>query len=450
MSGRWWIPAILIAMVIVSVLNYMVVLFNETHKALIMEAIQRGEENQERLETKFSKRYQNIATRQLVLEERLVVSERKIKLLEKGLDVMENVRDEVKDLEYKLLELERDDTQQDRKNAEDIPEEPELYVPSRRSPVPRIPALKPHFEFIFVWSTGQGLGTNLSAIFAQEDAFVTYEREPCGNTRECLMKVYKKIVRPNDQNLAQYYVENEKIPFMVQDLITNKKTKYLDGGNQILMGFFPALIQQLHTHTNTEGSRLRVIRLRRDRILCARDMALQQDTAPCDLSAELGNKPLLLSLCPRFGTALLVPSDEGWRKMNHYQKYLWYVDEVELQWQHLIRIYNLDYLEIDYKNKLDKIHLDIIANWTKIRYSRETEYKLEDKVKKPAVSQITQQKESASGLSPGGGGGSVMEEKRVLSGMTIEALRAMDMVYRKLLPLNNKVLEHVWHVADAA
>ena len=143
------------------------------------------------------------------------------------------------------------------------------------------------------------------------------------------------------------YVANEKLPFMLSVLegyenATGAPINHLFmSGHQVILGMVPALIEVL-------GDRASFVRLRRNKFDTAYSY-VQKNGGPCTHRCHY-------CLCPMDAAARMPPVDGGrlWDRMSVYQQYLWFVDEVEAQWQAIVHNYpQIRRLELDWDKKLD-------------------------------------------------------------------------------------------------
>jgi hypothetical protein len=117
------------------------------------------------------------------------------------------------------------------------------------------------------------------------------------------------------------YVVEKKIPKMVSVLKARRQHTYVGTGHQVILGILPALADTLQSNA-------KFVRLRRSRLDTAYSYALK-GAGPCHLRCKLCIcNSALLARCP-------VAAD-FWEKLTVFQQYLWFVDEVECQWQALV------------------------------------------------------------------------------------------------------------------
>ena len=102
---------------------------------------------------------------------------------------------------------------------------------------------------------------------------------------------------------------------------------YVDLGHHLNLGVLSPLIRELH-HTGTQVGAIRIIRGRYDTV---RSFA-SEGKSPCDAHANG-----MFTLCPRIHRVRLNPPPGAWDAFDADQRILWYVDEVEARWQHVLR-----------------------------------------------------------------------------------------------------------------
>ena len=174
-----------------------------------------------------------------------------------------------------------------------------------------------------------------------------------------------KIIHPamahNDTISTRDYVLSHKIPMMLNELNKIGASVYVDTGHQVVLGMLEPLIQEL-------GDSVRVIRLRRDRLATAASFAgdpTKKD--PCRYTF----KEDYLHYCPFNKVSLLQPvTPAHWDKMNLFQKYLWWVDEVEAQWTELVERYEgvFRYMELDFSGPLSERQVSSMADFLGVSY----------------------------------------------------------------------------------
>lgn len=194
-------------------------------------------------------------------------------------------------------------------------------------------------SYVFVFGTGRSGTKNLERILKSGPhvpAFVTHEWEDYRmSPKQVVHSVYRKLAKsPNFEKDANAYVTRTKLPFYNKLLERKNVTRLVTTGHlPFAFGLGPALVKSL-----PPGS-VRILRLRRDRIATASSfMSLgpegQDPWGPTnpgvkahdDIARRWVPKPTDVI------TQLRVPK-ESWKKMNRFQRWLWYVDEMECRWQ---------------------------------------------------------------------------------------------------------------------
>eukprot|EP00051_Salpingoeca_urceolata_P032807 m.17519 g.17519 ORF g.17519 m.17519 type:complete len:398 (-) comp5479_c0_seq1:54-1247(-) len=145
------------------------------------------------------------------------------------------------------------------------------------------------------------------------------------------------------------YVLERKLPQMERILNHLDKRVWFGSGHQIILGLLPAL-------ADVFGDRARFIRLRRNRLDTAWSFA-QKRGGPC-------THRCVYCLCPLDPATRCPVRGEAWNSLSVYQKYLWFVDEVECQWQALVGSRpHLKTLEVEWDKKLTPAHMHTIAEF---------------------------------------------------------------------------------------
>lgn len=214
------------------------------------------------------------------------------------------------------------------------------------------------------------------------NVYVTHEEEDdLLRTRDVVCKFYRHLVRgrPSQsrrRNEAIYYekmkayVTKVKLPFYERLMRSHGNASHLiyTGHVPAAFGVLPALLDVLPTAS------VRVLRLRRDRLATALSlMALGPASEdPWDSVTKEDNSKYLRSgnMChlrwfplPWDGHIRL---DSGqWEHMNRFQRWLWYVDDIECRWMALkhSRGFRFSYME----ESLENLHiLDGGAAWNRV------------------------------------------------------------------------------------
>jgi hypothetical protein len=221
-------------------------------------------------------------------------------------------------------------------------------------------------QFIFVHSTGRCGTKHLSIVYSGENAYTTHEEEHI-STHEAMERYLRRIADTADTSLTEEYVRNFKIPHMLKVLRLKSKKIYFDSGHQVIFGILPSLITRLRGH-------IKLIRLRRDRL----QTALSFVTAPeyqdpwkdrWKTKETIDGKHPRWALRPTDDIAVLNPSPRQWKSLNRFQRYLWYVDEVERQWKKLKDEHTFPSIEVNLEG-LSEGGYDRVSDFTGLVPSR--------------------------------------------------------------------------------
>lgn len=149
---------------------------------------------------------------------------------------------------------------------------------------------------------------------------------------------------------ALEYVVKEKLPRMKSDLRHTRKTIFFDSGHQIILGLVPALIQVL-------GDKVKFVRLRRNKFDVAHSFWAEKGYGPC-------SSRCLFCSCPLDPMTRLKVPGSIWSSMSSFQKYLWFVDEVEAQWQSTLESFpNINYIETNWNARITSAMFTDIARF---------------------------------------------------------------------------------------
>lgn len=230
-----------------------------------------------------------------------------------------------------------------------------------------------HLSLAMKSSSGETGNTNSLLQTGSFGVYVTHQEEDDRiRTRDVVCTSYRRLVRGNprhsgteqeriyQQKMAEY-VSKVKLPFYRRLLTLHQHATHLvyTGHIPTAFGLFPALLDAL-----PPGS-VRLLRLRRDRVANALSlMALgpeAEDPWSGGTSGNSNDADLKVgSLCSRrwFPTPWdvhirLHPGQ--WDRMNRFQRWLWYVDDVECRWQALKRSHGSTFSFLE--ESLDSIHI---------------------------------------------------------------------------------------------
>lgn len=187
-------------------------------------------------------------------------------------------------------------------------------------------------SYVFVFSTGrcgtQHLSRALKSLSSPR-AYITHEEEHLTErTRVIVDRVYRRLALRN-YSATTRYVRDVKIPFYEALLHMHGATRLVYTGHvPMAFGLGPALMRALPTGA------VRVVRLRRERLATALSlMALGPDVE--DPWGDAVRRRWFPVPTDRF--VRLKVSGTTWRRLNRFQKWLWYVDDVECRWQAMKR-----------------------------------------------------------------------------------------------------------------
>lgn len=206
------------------------------------------------------------------------------------------------------------------------------------------------FSYAFTFATGRSGTQHLSRVLRSSlspQAYITHEQEHLNmRTKLIVHRHYRPLASLPDEahfNVsADYYIRHTKIPFYESLLRQQNATRLVYTGHvPTAFGLAPSLIRNL-----PKGC-VRFLRIRRDRIATAVSlMALgpeQQDPwgSTSNDTNSLTKADQVASVdtrwFPRPSDALVrlqVPV-RTWASLNRFQRWLWYVDDVECRWQAL-------------------------------------------------------------------------------------------------------------------
>lgn len=133
---------------------------------------------------------------------------------------------------------------------------------------------------------------------------------------------------------ALEFVLESKLPEMVGILEFNRQHTWFSSGHQVVLGLLPALIDVL-------GDRARFVRLRRDQVDVAYSYS-RKGQGPCF-------NRCIFCICPLDAVARCPMEGGLYAQLSVFQRYLWFADEVECQWQALLHSRpGLKYMTLDW------------------------------------------------------------------------------------------------------
>lgn len=200
----------------------------------------------------------------------------------------------------------------------------------------------PPLTLAFAFATGRSGTQHLSRILSSRvspRALITHEQEHLSlRTRTVVARDYRRLAahshRDDFDSVMDKYARNVKLPFF-RTMLRRSNAQHLvyTGHVPAAFGLIPALIRMLPA-----GS-VRVLRLRRERLACAASlMALgpeEEDPwggTTAGLTAAPNDRRRWFPTPNDGVTRLPAP---GWMRMNRFQRWLWYVDDIECRWQAL-------------------------------------------------------------------------------------------------------------------
>lgn len=207
--------------------------------------------------------------------------------------------------------------------------------------------------FAFVFSTGRCGTQHLARVLGSApEAVVTHESEsPSLRPRDVVTRTYRRLaglptVTAHDAAAARH-VRRQLLPALAARLTAAggaAHTAVYTGHVPLAYGLGPALADAL-------GTRLRVVRLRRERLATAVSlMALgppEEDAWTSDVAVPAvavgvagggggaSSRGLRWFPVPSAPFVALRVEAPVWARLNRFQRYLWYVDDIECRWQRL-------------------------------------------------------------------------------------------------------------------
>ncbi|GAB0492745.1 hypothetical protein MMPV_004014 [Pyropia vietnamensis] len=214
-------------------------------------------------------------------------------------------------------------------------------------------SLPPDAVFAFVFSTGRCGTQHLARVLGSApEAVVTHESESLTlRPRDVVTRTYRRLaglptVAAHDAAAARH-VRRQLLPVLAARLTAAgdaAHTAVYTGHVPLAYGLGPALADAL-------GTRLRVVRLRRERLATAVSlMALgppEEDAWTADVAvpavavgvaggaAGASSRGLRWFPVPSAPFVALRVEAPVWSRLNRFQRYLWYVDDIECRWQRL-------------------------------------------------------------------------------------------------------------------
>jgi hypothetical protein len=207
--------------------------------------------------------------------------------------------------------------------------------------------------YALVFSTGRAGTQHLSRLFAAGDApglpraYVTHQEEDGSmGTRDFVRVHYRALASSADEAAfnasARAFLAEQKLPFIQRVLRESGASRFVYTGHlPLAFGLGPSLVAALPRGT------LRILRLRRDRIASALSlMALgPEDEDPWGTAFCAADNVDRRRWFPAPTSAMVrvrVGAD-ALARFNRFQKWLWYVDDVECRWQALLAAHGGDF-----------------------------------------------------------------------------------------------------------
>lgn len=202
------------------------------------------------------------------------------------------------------------------------------------------------FSYVFVFSTGRSGTQHFSRALTSPShcnpcAYITHEEEHAvERTKVIVEQVYRRLAAARDESTfnesSRRYLRTVKIPFYKRLAKAHGATRLVYTGHlPLAYGLGPAILSEL-----PRGA-VRVVRLRRDRIATALSlMALgPENEDPWGATSRDTQQQPATSINkrwfpkPRDPFTRLEVSEAAWSRLNRFQRWLWYVDDVECRWQ---------------------------------------------------------------------------------------------------------------------
>lgn len=197
-------------------------------------------------------------------------------------------------------------------------------------------------SFAFVYSTGRSGTQHLSRVLKSRASPVTYitheEEDLITRTRVVVEREYRRLAASKSEDVfnisMREYIKNVKIPFYHSLLSTHGAQRLVYTGHVPgAFGALPSIIEVL------PAGAVRVLRFRRERVATALSlMALgSEEEDPWGATQEMLNSAATSKRrwFPTPKDKLTRLAVQNWGSLNRFQRWLWYVDEIECRWQAL-------------------------------------------------------------------------------------------------------------------
>mmetsp|Transcript_4327 Transcript_4327/g.7589 ORF Transcript_4327/g.7589 Transcript_4327/m.7589 type:complete len:368 (+) Transcript_4327:85-1188(+) len=194
----------------------------------------------------------------------------------------------------------------------------------------------------FVFSTGRCGTQHLARVLVakeNESAVIVHQEEDENiPTRDLVRTIYRKLSSLDTikefREKSRLYVKLNRVEYLNKIMKRNDNAKrfVFTGHVPLAFGLANALIDELPGF-------IRILRMRRDRIALALSLmalGVEQEDSWNHVESSLENvrwfpTPFQIHVLLKSEKAL----NETWSSMHRFQKYLWYVDDVECRWQAL-------------------------------------------------------------------------------------------------------------------
>jgi hypothetical protein len=208
---------------------------------------------------------------------------------------------------------------------------------------------KGNATFVFIISTGHSGTTYLQDHLAWTTLFGPDIKQAVvlwGEVGEGDKNGLGKIIRALPTTAAYCaraleYVHGTKIPGLLKSLKSHLgRTVGIQTGHETFLAMIPALILLL-------GDRAKFVRLRRNRLSTAYSLSASDAMASFARNDQARVKAWksgpctdrLWGLCPFDYSARLIPPGDAWLEFSKYQRNLWFVDELEAEWQSIMQTF---------------------------------------------------------------------------------------------------------------
>jgi hypothetical protein len=169
-------------------------------------------------------------------------------------------------------------------------------------------------------------------------AYITQQEEDFNMpTREYVHRFYRVLAAKQGEEefmqAARAFLRRRKIPFYRRMLARHSATRFVYTGHlPLVFGLGSALVDEL------APAPVRILRLRRDRIASALSLLalgpeMEDPWSPLDIEDGPPSTNRRWFPWPSSVVTRLRVTPANFRAMNRFQRWLWYVDDVECRWQ---------------------------------------------------------------------------------------------------------------------